>query len=855
MIHKKSNLLFLIPVLLLAVITLLIVQGPDMNLFVDQRFRQIEVGDYVQVRSSSSGKWLEVFSARASSHYSPQMMVFLKTLPTVSETSSGWITIAHAESQESQELASAEVYKLDYYTSLRLTKTLEQFQHQTIEEIDFQRFGPADRSLVSGTIAAVIDSEQAITPKVLDNRTGKTFREFHDGYDDFRQRVAKEYSASTNDPDPIRTRCIRFLELYLENRMSEPNQQTTKQLKISRQLRTESQDPIVLLHCGMTERDYGNNEEGQTTVASIAENIDATRCPFTRLLARAAHLGTFSTYPFSRLKRGHRQAMEAFVQDAARSVSCVDPESKEFAYVAFLYHASWLRLDTESQKQLLRNLAQNRETPDWLLHNFLAHYYSAEAWRERGTSIYWNMPEERKTAFSRLLRCTTYHALRAHALRPDIHYPSIILARAARSGGTNVGSSRAWFLAGLQANIEDRELYLEYTRSLRPEWGGSNQLILDFATSLSQSNRFDTFLPYATFDVLAQLAIPKDRRPRLAAWKVSDVRPIMVDFRRRLPLNSSDPETRRRTDDAFMRCAAVALVGDDQPEAEAALASTSAAESEWFEFYELEGATALRRRIARKSLLQKTQLVGFRQTKADGYGFESSTDFKKVQSQLQQLSNDHAKTEFRDVAQQLSMVCLAFERFHAGDVVRIPFDEKEYLWQRLTTGVSFDGDCLVRIGRNFRTDVVALMTPRFPLPFELSFTVTVDPEAPYGKSLPIFLSDESVASATAAGPGHCFFLDVNSDSMVATSPEYSGESLGKPPIHDRNDITLRIFKDRVETSVNGVETSAVKRSFSGGPVVGVAATSADLFDCSMDNVTVRRINQDQAASEEKHGAP
>lgn len=166
-------------------------------------------------------------------------------------------------------------------------------------------------------------------------------------------------------------------------------------------------------------------------------------------------------------------------------------------------------------KLFFQKLAASPQADRWLVQMLLARAHVNLAWQERGGGYAGTVTEQGWRGFGKHLAKARSLLLQAWHERPDLPeaaHDQIAVTMGAE--GVAGEDPRFWFDRAVAADFDMPNAYSALLWAMRPRWGGSHELMLQFGRECLSTNRFDTAVPWffhrTVCDILSESGDPRD---------------------------------------------------------------------------------------------------------------------------------------------------------------------------------------------------------------------------------------------------------------------------------------------------------------------------------------------------------
>ena len=144
----------------------------------------------------------------------------------------------------------------------------------------------------------------------------------------------------------------------------------------------------------------------------------------------------------------------------------------------------------------------------WLRSMLLGSLHSKQGYNARGTGAARTVGEAGWRQLSKSLEIAEREFKKAYTLHPERPEAATLMITIAMHGATDE-SERTWFDRAVKAEFNHMGAYERYRISLYPNWGGSNEAMIEFAEECAATGRYDTQVPLEmkeVFDRIYQVA-------------------------------------------------------------------------------------------------------------------------------------------------------------------------------------------------------------------------------------------------------------------------------------------------------------------------------------------------------------
>ena len=160
-------------------------------------------------------------------------------------------------------------------------------------------------------------------------------------------------------------------------------------------------------------------------------------------------------------------------------------------------------LSLEVREEFCMALKQHAAESSYVVEMLVGDYHMAAGWDARGSGFANEVTREGWEDFEthmQLARKSFENAWEAAPHRPEA--PAAMVYVAMCSSRSANREMRRWFERAVEAQCDYRVAYTNVLQGLMPRWHGSLDQLYQFGVSCSNTERYDTLVPYMLFDVL-----------------------------------------------------------------------------------------------------------------------------------------------------------------------------------------------------------------------------------------------------------------------------------------------------------------------------------------------------------------
>ena len=140
--------------------------------------------------------------------------------------------------------------------------------------------------------------------------------------------------------------------------------------------------------------------------------------------------------------------------------------------------------------------ARSEKLPIWARHTLTGHIESGRAWEARGSGWASEVTEKGGKGFRNHLKVAREELMKAWKLRPDQPHAPAGMISVVMGGDTGAGETeRLWFDRATAAQFDYSPAYENLLVAMLPRWGGSHEVMYQFALACRAPGRYDTEVP------------------------------------------------------------------------------------------------------------------------------------------------------------------------------------------------------------------------------------------------------------------------------------------------------------------------------------------------------------------------
>lgn len=400
-------------------------------------------------------------------------------------------------------------------------------------------------------------SRSAKTPNrpysVPNSAQSPTNQQHLDRYFRYRQRELVAYEQHTSDKAAAKDACVKFLRAYLAmvcERTDAPSRATVKDLADAA-IKAGTQDPLVRSYIAyMNYQETGDVKAAESVWAEAVRQLPKTQYPrivsvfirfFAHEVARDEGMG--------RARNRHTPLLVAIVK-------WLEEETADGQWLDCTF-TRLLRLRNDNNGELRVSIAAacaaSPRIDAAIVHALLGDEQVRTGWAIRGSGWAKDVPAENWGRVDDHLSKAAAHLQYAWMLRPDEPYFSSRLIFISQAGYDNTYRPYDWFLRSTEARLDYWDSYTQLLQALRPRWGGSLKSMQEFTESCLETDRFDTFIPYAFLDFIPDIQRMEleDDPTQLAQFKPRSLLLKCLDRRNRY--QQAHPEAKLYGDSWYYR--------------------------------------------------------------------------------------------------------------------------------------------------------------------------------------------------------------------------------------------------------------------------------------------------------------
>jgi len=318
----------------------------------------------------------------------------------------------------------------------------------------------------------------------------------------FRLRELDFYRTRTKDQGAAREAGEAFLNPYLEQHgrrdvtgIDYPALRKLGDAAIA----AGSRDPMVRTYHAIVLRESGEPPEvPRNTWTEVLRELEGTGFPRMVPLYAAASLWGDSSEE-ARTREAAALAFHFAIVEWLKEESR-DPQWLES--VCERLWTFWHQLPSEERQRLAARCLLEEEIDPYIAHALAGTHFVDRAWQQRGGGWSANVKPDRWEGFEQNLKAASEHLQYAWSLHPELPYAPERMIPIAMAEGPADEDAYFWFVRTTEARFDEWAAYDSFSRSLTSRWGGQRQWLYDFAGDCIDTQRFDTFVPYAAINAI-----------------------------------------------------------------------------------------------------------------------------------------------------------------------------------------------------------------------------------------------------------------------------------------------------------------------------------------------------------------
>lgn len=142
----------------------------------------------------------------------------------------------------------------------------------------------------------------------------------------------------------------------------------------------------------------------------------------------------------------------------------------------------------------------------WLKNTLKGSLELQHAWAARGSGVATTVSPAQYQSFRARLKAARTALEAAWQERPDLPEPAAAMIRVSMGEEKPKTEPRLWFNRAVAAQFDYLTAYENLAYAFRPRWGGSHQLMVQFATACAGTGRFDTQVPLQALMIAREIA-------------------------------------------------------------------------------------------------------------------------------------------------------------------------------------------------------------------------------------------------------------------------------------------------------------------------------------------------------------
>jgi len=563
-------------------------------------------------------------------------------------------------------------------------------------------------------------------PRVTSAWTRARLREEHLRY---RLRELQAYRDLTRDPPPAKSAGEAFLERYLREAVSlgeEPVDSVQTLALGQAALDAGSRDPMIRLFYWVTHsRVHPDEELSIREMETAITELETASYPHVLEVYGWTHLAEitkgrgFTKETQQRQQRGELAIVRWLEEEHAH------PEWQLPVYDRLWQ--IWRDLPLTSLPYLLTRLVESSNIDEYIIHLLTGELNSRQAWATRGTDFASNLNDIQRQGFQQKGKLASDHLQYAWFLRPDLPYAPGQMIRL-EMGRLGAGETpHFWFLRTVEAQFDHLPAYRAMLVALQPEWGGSDDAMLQFAMNCITTGQFTTTVPYVALDALTTLQERRKIHLPQSPPAIALLRRLVAD---RDSYRESNPDAHLFEDNGRYSADLVALLEDS---GQSALAAHVVRTAKFISKTRLQydgrpGRYLISRLLAGTDESLKTLIPFDEKLRGPLKARVEEQQLADLAAEFQQLKeqaagNDAAATYFDHVETILDQR----RRFFEGQWVDLPIATGLRGWEPYFDAITVNDDDGVKLSEpELRSRRLGLRPlANFPPPFEIETTINV----------------------------------------------------------------------------------------------------------------------------------
>ena len=323
-------------------------------------------------------------------------------------------------------------------------------------------------------------------------------------YVEYRRLELEAYRQWSKDPVDAKDAGERFLKAYLEYQVQHPPALSAEQVSELGQaaIRVGSSDPLIRTYVAdlliKPKIDREETERVLTDALPLLSQLKYPKQVTAMARIRLAELNR-ETPDYQRAEKNRwPAAVVSIVRWLEEEAD--HPQRRRSVYRRF--RDIWERISAHDRPALLVGCLQSKKIDPWLLHTILGDYRIEQGWNYRGDGFADTVEDWQWKRLHAELSQASRHLQYAWFLQPALPEPATAMITVAMADADREPNPHEWFARAVEAQIDYVPAYNSLQNSLRPRWGGSIAKMLEFGQQCVETNRFDTSVPLALFDIL-----------------------------------------------------------------------------------------------------------------------------------------------------------------------------------------------------------------------------------------------------------------------------------------------------------------------------------------------------------------
>ncbi|MBW3539134.1 MAG: hypothetical protein KY476_02590 [Planctomycetes bacterium] len=357
----------------------------------------------------------------------------------------------------------------------------------------------------SRAVASLKSQRAAASPRqrfsVPNSSRLPTLKDVRERYLAFRMRELKAYQELTQDEGEARQAGELFLRGYILSACQSPDAPAADELVNLAQDATaaESRDPLVRSYAAYTlYRETADALSAEEVWSEVVQELRETKYP--RIVHLYTRLFAYDVAKNTRLvTKERRQALVVtivrWLEEETRQPEWADCVHEKLEQI-------WSSAELDLRRELVFGCLNSGGVDRFIVHWLVGSYEQQHGWLDRGHKWAQDTTSERWAGFGNHMDIAATHLQFAWLLRPESPYPPAEMITVAQGGFDPEYTPYDWFLRTVECRFDHYPAYSRLLTSLLPRWGGSLKHFEQFSRGCLETNRFDTFVPYAFLDIL-----------------------------------------------------------------------------------------------------------------------------------------------------------------------------------------------------------------------------------------------------------------------------------------------------------------------------------------------------------------